>query len=308
MKPTMRWYRDEDDYWRIRAFLRDVFLLNGRRERSWHVARLDYWRWHLIATCECCPPVPEVTLLWETAAGDIAAVLHPVYAGEVFLHMNPAFRTQALEEEVLAVAEERFAADTSDGRRYLVVNRDRDDELRLAVLTERGYRKWGEPVHHWSRDLDAAIPAVPVAAGYTIRSMGDVDEHPARSWASWRAFHPDDPDEAYEGWEWYSNIQAGPLYRRDLDVVAATEAGEIAAFCTIWYDDVTRSGVCVLVGTAAEHQRRGLGKAVIWEGLRRMQRLGGTRAFANGYDAAANALYGAALGTLELSDSWVKTW
>lgn len=308
MKSIMRCYRDEDDYWRIRAFLREVFLLNGRRERSWHVARLDYWRWHLIATCECCAPVNEVTLLWETAGGEIAAVLHPVYAGEAFLHVHPAWRTAALEDELLAVAEERFAADTSDSRRYLVVNGDRDDELRLAAVAERGYRKWGEPIHHWSRDLDAAIPAVPVAEGYTIRSMGDVDEHPARSWASWRAFHPDDPDEGYEGWEWYRNIQAGPLYRRDLDLVAATQAGEIAAFCTIWYDDVTRSAVCVLVGTAAEHQRRGLGKAVILEGLRRLQRLGGTRAFANGYDAAANALYGATLGTLELSDSWVKTW
>ena len=34
MKQTMRMYQDEDDYWRIREFLRQVFLLNGRRELS----------------------------------------------------------------------------------------------------------------------------------------------------------------------------------------------------------------------------------------------------------------------------------
>ena len=59
---------------------------------------------------------------------------------------------------------------------------------------------------------------------------------------------------------------------------------------------------------APEHQRRGLGKAVMTEGLRRLQRMGGTRAFANGYDPAANALYGTVLGTLDRSDSWLKRW
>jgi hypothetical protein len=36
--------------------------------------------------------------------------------------------------------------------------------------------------------------------------------------------------------------------------------------------------------------------------------MGATRAFANGYDPAANALYGAALGKRELSDSWFRRW
>ena len=69
-------------------------------------------------------------------------------------------------------------------------------------------------------------------------------ELPARSWASWRAFHPDEPDEKYDhDWSWYQNIQAAPLYRRDLDLVAIAPGGEVAAFTTIWYDDVTRCGV-----------------------------------------------------------------
>ncbi|MEZ4583765.1 MAG: hypothetical protein R3A10_19375 [Caldilineaceae bacterium] len=41
----MRSYAGDDDYWRIRAFLRDLFLLNNRREICWHVVRWDYWRW-----------------------------------------------------------------------------------------------------------------------------------------------------------------------------------------------------------------------------------------------------------------------
>jgi mycothiol synthase len=306
MNLTMRSYQSEDDYWRIRNFLREVFLLNGRRERSWHVARLDYWRWHFIENCQICDPVDEVTFVWETANGRIAAVLHPVTSGEAFLHVHPDFRTTELEEELIAFAEEHLSALSPDGQRRLFILADQDDPLRQHILMRRGYTKRGRPVHRWWRDLDGALPDVPVAPGYAIRSMGDVNEFPARSWASWRAFHPDEPDEGYEGWEWYLNIQSAPLYRRDLDIVAATPTGEIAAFCTLWFDDVTRSAVCVLVGTAPEHQRRGLGKAVMYAGLRRLRHMGGTRAFANGYDSPANTLYGAVLGSRDLSQPWVK--
>jgi GNAT superfamily N-acetyltransferase len=308
MSLTLRRYQGEEDYWRMRAFLREVFLRNGRRELSWHVARLDYWRWHFILNCDSCGPLEEVTYLWETEGGQIAAVLHPVFGGEAYLHVHPAYRSSALEDEMLACAEEHLAANTREGQRWLSTEAHRDDTERQRILALRGYSLYGHPVRHWRRDLDGPLPELPAPPGYTIRAMGDVAEFPARSWASWRAFHPNDPDDDYDGWEWYHNVQAGPLYRRDLDIVAVTENAEIAAFSTLWYDDVTRSAVCVLVGTVPEHQRRGLGRAVVLDGLRRLQRMGGTRAFANGYDPPANALYGAVLGTSELSDCWRKRW
>lgn len=305
----MRRAETEDDFGRAREFLRQVFLLNDRRESSWHVARLDYWRWHFIKTCQACDSFEQVTFLWETAGGEIVSVLHPVFMGEAFLHVHPHFRKPALEEEMLAIAEEHLAASRSNGQRKLVILAFQDDDLRQCVLSQRGYAKSEQCSHHWRRDLDAPLPdGPPVAAGYTIRSMGGASEFPARSWASWRAYHPDEPDKDYDGWDWYHNIQAAPLYRRDLDIVAATSSGEIVSFCTIWYDDVTRSAVCVLVGTVPEHQRRGLGKVVMHEGLCRAQQMGGTRVFANGYDPAANALYASVLGTCDLSNPWEKQW
>ena len=75
----MRKAQTEDDFWRIREFLRQVFLLNDRRESSWHVARLDYWRWHFIKTCQACESFAQVTFLWEPADGEIVSVLHPVF-------------------------------------------------------------------------------------------------------------------------------------------------------------------------------------------------------------------------------------
>jgi GNAT superfamily N-acetyltransferase len=306
MFPIPRSIEGEDDYWRIRSFLREVFVLNGRQELSWHVARLDYWRWHFIENCQICPPFEQVTTLWETARGQIAAVLHPMGFGEAWLHLHPGYRTPELEAEMITLAEERLSRTLEDGGRRLAILADRNDILRQRILQERGYARRDRPVHRWWRDLDAPLPGPSVAPGYTIRAMGDRDEYPARSWASWRAFHPDEPDDEYEGWAWYGNIQSAPLYRRDLDIVAATAGGEIAAFGTIWFDDVTRSGVCVLVGTVPEHQRRGLARAVVTEGLRRLRSMGATRAFANGHDPPADALYGSVLGTKAVSEVWIR--
>ncbi|MEW5868538.1 MAG: GNAT family N-acetyltransferase [Chloroflexota bacterium] len=312
MKLTLLPCNNEDDYWRMRNFLREVFLLNERREHSWNVARLDYWRWHLILTCQACDPVEQVTTLWETPHGQIAAALHPVEWGEFRLHVHPHFRTAALEDEMLAHAEVHLARPAADGRRLCYVSAFDEDTLRQEVLAQRGYSKREGIVYHWQRDLEspgtgAPISEAPLPPGYTIRSMGALDEHPARSWASWRAFHSDEGDENYDGdWSWYQNVQSAPLYRRDLDVVAAAPDGSIAAFCTIYFDDFTRSAVSVLVGTAAEHWRRGLGKAVMTEGMRRLQKLGCTRIFANAYDPPANALYGSVMTTRQVSESWFK--
>ena len=52
---------------------------------------------------------------------------------------------------------------------------------------------------------------------------------------------------------------------------------------------------------------RGLGKAVICEGLRRLKKMGALMAFVNGYSPAANALYNSATSPeCDLSEPWVK--
>jgi mycothiol synthase len=99
------------------------------------------------------------------------------------------------------------------------------------------------------------------------------------------------------------------LYRRDLDLVAIAPDGAIASFCTIWFDDVTRSAYFEPVATIPAHQRRGLGKAVMNEGLRRLQRMGATMALVGGYSPEANGLYRSVMGPdHELNEPWVREW
>jgi ribosomal protein S18 acetylase RimI-like enzyme len=311
MNPIFRPYQTEDDFWRMREFLRQVFVLNGRLERSWHVARLDYARWH---TCLNCAHVrlEDVAYLWETD-GQITSILMPDGGrGEAHLLVHPGLRTRELEEEMLDVAEDRLPMVKPDGSHRLYVWSPEPDTLRRDMLVRRSYAKddWHE--YQWRRQLDAPIPDVPVAPGYAIRSLGDGLELLERCYASGLGFHDGDIQAAVENRDdpgWYRNVQTAPLYRRDLDLVAVAPDGAIAAFCTIWFDDVTRSACFEPVATVPAHQRRGLGKAVMTEGLRRLQRMGATTAFVGGHSLAANALYRSVMGDdHELYEVWVKEW
>lgn len=310
----MRPYQGEDDFWRIRVFLREVFLLNQRRERSWQVARWDYWRWHVNENIFQMP-LDKVVYLWETPNGDssdkkIVAMVNPDAPEEAFFQIHPDYRTPELEANMIQIAEAHLAGKTEDGGKKLRIWAHADDPLRQSLLSERGYVKgdWPESEWYWSDDLP--ILDAPAPDGFVIRALGDIEELPARSWVSWRAFHPDEPDEKYEGWTWYHNIQRIPQYRRDLDIVAVAPDGTIVGFCTLWLDDVTRTAMFEPVGVMPEYHGHGLGKAIMCEGMRRVTKLGATRVTVGGFSVEANALYRRVTGGGEhrLHEHWLKTW
>jgi len=218
MTANMCRYRGEDDYDRIRAFLREVFLRNERREWSWQAYRFDYWRWH--GTLNMGDgSVAEDVYLWETSTGQLVAVLNPEARGHANLQVEPMLRSAELEEEMIRTAEQRLVRPDREGRPRLMVWAHDGDRLREEILDRRGFAR-GEMIEHQRRrSLAEPIEEVPLAAGYDVRALGHADELPARSWLSWKAFHPSEPDENYEGWHWYRNIQRAPLYRRQLDLV-----------------------------------------------------------------------------------------
>lgn len=295
----------------MRQFLRQVFLLNDCREVGWHVSRLDYARWH---TCLNCAHVTldEVAYLWEAGDEIIAFLMPDGGRGEAHLNVHPHLRTPELEEEMISVAEERLYSLRPDGARKLHIWSPEPDSLRQGILSRRGFAKTGWIEHQWRRRLAAPIPDVPLDPGYTIRSLGDGLELLERCYASGLGFHDGDLQVAAKNRadpSWYRNIQAAPLYRRDLDLVAVTNEGEIASFCTIWFDDATRSAQFEPVATVPAHRRRGLGRALLIEGLRRLQRMGATTCFVSGFGPGANALYNSVMGSdCDLAEAWVKEW
>jgi GNAT superfamily N-acetyltransferase len=254
----------------------------------------------------------EIACLWESDGQLIAFLMPDGGRGEAHFCVHPGLRTPELEQEMLVVAEERLSESGANGSRKLQVWVPEADGLRQGLVLKHGYFKSELPETQWRRDLDGILHEAPVPAGYTIRSLGDGQELLERCYASGLGFHEGDIKTAVENRDnpsWYRNIQTAPLYRRDLDLVAIAPDGAVAGFCTIWLDDVTRSAYYEPVAVVPAHRRHGLGQALLSEGLRRLQRMGATRAFVSGYSSAANALYSSEMGPEhELYEVWVKEW
>jgi len=108
----------------------------------------------------------------------------------------------------------------------------------------------------------------------------------------------------------HTAVMAAPTYRPDLDLAIVAPDGSFAAFTIVWIDEANRIGMFEPLGTHPDHQRRGLGRAIIAEGLRRLSDIGATTAYVDSLAGgpASNLLYAAAgFHVLDENISWTKT-
>ena len=138
-------------------------------------------------------------------------------------------------------------------------------------------------------DIELPAPdAIALPAGYVFTHVATADNVERRVSVERSAFGSSTPNAA----DWRRLMQL-PLYRADLDLLAVAPDGTGASACTVYYDPATRCGEFEAVGTAPAHQRKGLSRALIIEGLRRLHRLGARRAVVQTLisNAPARALY-----------------
>lgn len=146
-----------------------------------------------------------------------------------------------------------------------------DDEILDGWLQEHGFVRGKEAVY-MTRDLSISIPDVTVPDGFTVRSCRGVAEVEARAKAQYRAFDSTAPFDRYVAR--FMRFMQSPVYGSDRDVIAVDPNGDIGAFCIIWLDTVNQVGLFEPVGTHPNFQRKGLGRAVMLDALRRLKTLG----------------------------------
>jgi mycothiol synthase len=142
----------------------------------------------------------------------------------------------------------------------------------------------------FERTLDE-LPSIQLPEGYTVQGVRNLEDGRLRAQVTHGAFQPDEDWDGY--WAKYAQFMESAVYDEERDLFVRSPDGRGASACTIWFDSVNGVGLFEPVGTHPDFQRRGLGKAVMAEGMRRMKAAGMHRA-AVGFDpnnAAARALY-----------------
>jgi len=295
----------DEEYWQIRDFLREVWRLTNDKTLNWNIARLDYFRWHVFGNCYEKNLLDYLHICENDAR--IIAVLISDSPGGYMLQVHPNFYQAELFDALLQYYDTVIVPGESIKRGHIPV--EIDESIMEAGFQKAGFTPGKFMEFRREADLSKVSVEYSLPEGFIIRSLGEADELPARSWASWRAFHPDESNEKYEGWEWYFNIQRCPLYKRDLDLVCIAPDGKIASFCTIWYDDYNRTGLFEPVGTNPDYWRKGLAKALIKEGFKRLKALGAEKAYVDSYEEPAHSLYeNAGFKTVKIMKTWNKKY
>jgi len=268
---TSRFYETEHDLPQMQGLLMEA-RSRTNDWRYWHVGELA-WGFFMVA-CHLNPQ--EHIRLWHDDEGKLV--------GYAVLGEDPSFDWQVLPEvewsgietEAMAWAETRLTElrkrDTKRWSGNFVSGARQDNPKRIAFLEQHGFRYSGEFAEvNMLRSLDEPIPASVLPTGCQVRAAdaGEISNRAAAQrevWHPWTVGNVSDDDYAY--------FMRLPGYHRDLDVVAVAPDGVIAAYVNGWIDPVNRVGDFGPVGARLAYRRQGLTRAVLLEGLRRMQARG----------------------------------
>jgi len=299
MKTVFKTYDPSKDFTRVRDFLVDTFLLY-QGPFNWTIARWNFCRYFVVPFHTfynvCYFGVPthpgrshrdelpfwEKTIgIWEDRQGDIVGVVNTENEepGEAWIQIHPDYTF--LYDEMVTYIEDHLA-DRVGAIGYVKLYVPVGSELE-RVASARGYRKLTRYRHvHLEYILDD-LPAPRLPDGFLVKSVLDEDDVEKRRIVRAMAFGPNYCPSAWPPASLFREMQRAPEYREDLDLFIVAPNGDYVSFCTIWMDERNKYGVFEPVGTHAEYQGLGLGRALLMEGFRRMAQCGATRSFMDSF-------------------------
>jgi ribosomal protein S18 acetylase RimI-like enzyme len=247
--------------------------------------------------CTPSAQASENARLWEDAQGNLrgfAIVQLPWLTVDYAVH--PAASDAGLEEMMLAWALERWPQVMAEhGLSYSLFVEVRDDQPdRMALLERLGFVRDDWHTLYLSQPLRGPIPTVQPPEGFTIRPLAGEAEVEGYVALQRAAFGTTNMTV-----EWRARTLQAPQYVPELDLVAVAPDGALAAFCICWLsqrghdENGSNAGQVEPIGVRPDLQQRGLGRAILLEGLRRLQAHGATTALieSDGDNDPAHGLY-----------------
>lgn len=210
----------------------------------------------------------QVLSIWEDDAGVAAWLLvgprHKAYDAQI----RPDLRGSSLERAVLVDGDKRLVDLMSQHNiksERIYADAFQCDTTRSGLLCALGWELEARSTYILNRIplKDIGEPVLP--DGYRIRAVRGVEEASAVAGVHSTAFEN-------AGWtpDLYRKVMESPGYAAERELVVEAPDGTLAAFTVTWYDELNMTGYFEPVGVSKDHQRRGLGRALLLHGMRQM--------------------------------------
>lgn len=262
-----RLYKDNADYIKIRDFLQESVSASGP---SFYFGLGDF---DFCVALESSPNyldnVDEIfkdACLWFDDDKLIGGIWPSGNIVDIFIHPHK----KGLFNEMISVGEKFVNSSISEETKGSEIEWwifEGDMELE-NVLKYRGYYKTDLYRTHRVFDYSLPIELQQLPKGYTIRNFLDCDDISIFAELYKNYFKINLKENTLR------NFTQTPTYRRELDLVVTAPDGTIACVCTIRYDEKNKIGTFEPVACHPDHKRKGLGKAIMLEGLKRVRNLG----------------------------------
>jgi predicted N-acetyltransferase YhbS len=284
VKPIARPYAPED-FQPVRDMLVETWSAH-QSPVNWDIARWNWCRYsgvpYLVNWPRNLSPTPAESLagiawweahlaVWEDG-GRIVALVHTesTHLGECWIEHRPGYG--AILPDALAWAEAHLA---DEGGWLRVWAADRDPEL-VAALVARGYRCRPEEHEPASRFSIGTPTNAELPAGFAVASMAEGGDAARRAECIGRGFGHADPRD-WSTPAHYRELLRAPDYDPSLDLHVIAPDGRYVSIALLWHDQHNHVGLLEPVATHPDFRRQGLGRAVIYEGIRRVAARGATQ-------------------------------
>jgi len=250
----------------------DLLSESSRANNGTHYVHRGDLQWWLFYNDDIAQAWKSHIRLWEDGNRLLGwALLSPnEHAFDVFT--VPELRGDAREQDMLAWASEQMT-----DLDYIEMNWvAEDDNVRIQWLENNDFKVVDDhQMVYFQRSLSDPLPDSQLPAGFTLRtSRGTEEDARLRAVASKAAFGSKMDFEAYWLRTW--RLMQSPVYVSEHELFVMSPDGQVAAYCIVWTDPITKVGHFEPVGTHPDFQRKGLGKTLLFEALRRLKSEGMT--------------------------------
>jgi RimJ/RimL family protein N-acetyltransferase len=288
---SYRKFDKESDYDIMRHIVQHNCLQTGHLYPQLHVGNLDFDRFG----CDENPELNKKT--WIVTDGEREIAFITAEKDEFFITTLSGF--QHLTQDILKYVEENCY----DQGTTITTEANSEDKLLNSILEEQGYTKTDYFRYSGICDLSKIQKSTLLPHGFSIRLTQKKD-------IARRVELFGIPTGGIKiTTERYERLMNSPSYGDAIDLVVETENEEIIAYCTMWDDPISKTGILEPVACVEEFRRKGIMKSALLYGMNLLKERGTKYMYVGtgGKNIASQTLY-KSVGFLEhgIDCEWQK--